>query len=526
MPCHILLAWNSGDGKSGELVAHGIGLPQMIEVFGQFRIVERSAQADVIVQDVVAMLHAVVHSRLTIHAARPRDDRLRRYGHFHRRFFLQLEVIEEGVEDLGRAVELPLNRISRNVRTDQIRTVGEFGIDMRLAGKDVQYEVAELVVRKCPQQSVSIRYFATGGVHEHLGPGKTFKGFPVQHFKRGVRPGLRQWNMRGENVALRDQILHAQKGSRFSGLLKRRIAQQHFQSELRCDARNLFSDVAVTDDADGLSFERQPAMNAQMQQRGYLRADQMAGAFQMLRSRDLVWSRMVHDYLLGKRVAMNDLMAWNADATRMPYRMHAEYLQHLFLDNDLAEGRYVAGGRAVVLAIKARFTIDPSRVYAIGMSNGGMMAHRLACDASDIFAAVASVAGTDATTRCTPTRSVPVLHIHAKDDDHVLYNGGAGPGAFRDASKVMDFVSVPETVARWVKRDACVAAPQVVLKVDGASCEAYRGCAGGAAVQVCSTETGGHSWPGGGSGRRGKGAPSDALQANDVIWAFFLQHAL
>ena len=51
-------------------------------------------------------------------------------------------------------------------------------------------------------------------------------------------------------------------------LLKRRIAQQHFQSELRCDARNLFSDVAVTDDADGLSFERQPAMNAQMQQRG------------------------------------------------------------------------------------------------------------------------------------------------------------------------------------------------------------------------------------------------------------------
>lgn len=183
----------------------------------------------------------------------------------------------------------------------------------------------------------------------------------------------------------------------------------------------------------------------------------------------------------------------------------------------------VAFARAVVLAIKARFTIDPSRVYAIGMSNGGMMAHRLACDASDIFAAVASVAGTDATTRCTPTRPVPVLHIHAKDDDHVLYNGGAGPGAFRDASKVMDFVSVPETVARWVKRDACVAAPQLVLKVDGASCEAYRGCAGGAAVQVCTTETGGHSWPGTQSVRRGKEGPSKALDANDVIWRFLLQ---
>ena len=86
-----------------------------------------------------------------------------------------------------------------------------------------------------------------------------------------------------------------------------------------------------------------------MWERGYLDTKQMAGAFQMLRSRDLVWSRMVHDYLLGKRAKMNDLMAWNSDATRMPYRMHAEYLQHLFLDNDLAEGRHHADGESVAI---------------------------------------------------------------------------------------------------------------------------------------------------------------------------------
>ena len=86
-----------------------------------------------------------------------------------------------------------------------------------------------------------------------------------------------------------------------------------------------------------------------MWERGYLDTKQMAGAFQMLRSRDLVWSRIVHDYLLGKRVKLNDLMSWNADATRMPYRMHAEYLRHLFLDNDLAEGRYVIDGRAIAI---------------------------------------------------------------------------------------------------------------------------------------------------------------------------------
>ncbi len=86
-----------------------------------------------------------------------------------------------------------------------------------------------------------------------------------------------------------------------------------------------------------------------MWERGYLDTKQMAGAFQMLRSRDLIWSKMVHDYLLGKRVPMNDLMAWNSDATRMPYRMHAEYLQHLFLDNDLAEGRHHVGDSSIAI---------------------------------------------------------------------------------------------------------------------------------------------------------------------------------
>ena len=83
-----------------------------------------------------------------------------------------------------------------------------------------------------------------------------------------------------------------------------------------------------------------------MWEQGFLDSRQMAGAFQMLRSNDLVWSRIVHDYLMGERQPMTDLMAWNADATRMPYRMHSEYLRQLFLDNDLAEGRFMVGGQA------------------------------------------------------------------------------------------------------------------------------------------------------------------------------------
>ena len=83
--------------------------------------------------------------------------------------------------------------------------------------------------------------------------------------------------------------------------------------------------------------------------RGYLKADQMAGAFQLLRSNDLIWSRVIRHYLLGERTHDNPLMAWNADATRMPAKMHSEYLRHLFLQNDLAQGRFQVDGTSVAL---------------------------------------------------------------------------------------------------------------------------------------------------------------------------------
>lgn len=86
-----------------------------------------------------------------------------------------------------------------------------------------------------------------------------------------------------------------------------------------------------------------------MAAQGFLRADQMAGTFRLLRSGDLIWSRVIRHYLLGERTPMNDLMAWNADATRMPARMHGEYLRGLFLENRLAHGHWQVDGRDIAL---------------------------------------------------------------------------------------------------------------------------------------------------------------------------------
>jgi len=86
-----------------------------------------------------------------------------------------------------------------------------------------------------------------------------------------------------------------------------------------------------------------------MWEKGYLEGKQMSGAFALLNSRDLLWSRMVRDYLMGVRQPMTDLNAWNSDSTRMPYRQHHEYLEWLYLNNDLAEGRYRVDGKAIAL---------------------------------------------------------------------------------------------------------------------------------------------------------------------------------
>lgn len=177
--------------------------------------------------------------------------------------------------------------------------------------------------------------------------------------------------------------------------------------------------------------------------------------------------------------------------------------------------------KEIIKRTKEQLSVDSTRIYATGMSNGGMMAYRLACELPDTFRAIAAVAGTDNTNLCQPSKPVSILHIHAKDDDHVLFEGGAGKNAFRDRTQINEFTSVAASVAQWRKIDGCEEKPRRILDKKGAYCDVYS-CKAGSNLQLCVTESGGHSWPGGQKPSPfAGGTPSRAISANDVMWDFF-----
>lgn len=172
--------------------------------------------------------------------------------------------------------------------------------------------------------------------------------------------------------------------------------------------------------------------------------------------------------------------------------------------------------REVILRVERQASIDRRRVFMTGMSNGAMMSYRMACEASDLVRAIAPVAGTDNTATCKPSRPVPVIHFHAINDEMVNFNGGPGPKSFTQ----VDFTSVPSTIAKWVSLDRSTPQPKRVLSVKGAHCDLHTADAGGAPVELCVTDSGGHSWPGGGT-QQGRKQPSMAINANDLMWTFF-----
>lgn len=172
----------------------------------------------------------------------------------------------------------------------------------------------------------------------------------------------------------------------------------------------------------------------------------------------------------------------------------------------------------LIQEIKKHALIDTKRIVISGMSNGAMMGYRLACEIPDMFTHLAAVSGTDNTETCTPSQKISIIHIHAKDDAHVQFHGGAGKDAV-DKELITDFTSVPDTLAKWKKINQCSAITKSIIKEKDYQCDLTPQCADHTQIQLCTSETGGHSWPGG-KKPRNRGPTPAKFSANDLIWNF------
>jgi len=173
--------------------------------------------------------------------------------------------------------------------------------------------------------------------------------------------------------------------------------------------------------------------------------------------------------------------------------------------------------------IKNKINID--KIFATGMSNGGMFSHRLACEMPDTFSAIAAIAGTNNYNDCHPKKPISILHIHSLKDQHVLFEGGCGPDC--KVTTETEFVSVDKTISDWVIKNNCDKNPKKVLNKNGAYCDLYINCNEGVEVKLCVTDDGGHSWPGSktnSANKLEKNPPSQKISATDEIWDFFKSH--
>jgi polyhydroxybutyrate depolymerase len=161
--------------------------------------------------------------------------------------------------------------------------------------------------------------------------------------------------------------------------------------------------------------------------------------------------------------------------------------------------------RDMVAAIAADYCIDPARIFATGMSNGGFLSNRLACEAADLIAAVAPVASFLGFANCEPSRPIPLLMFNGTEDPLVPYAAAAG------------------SYQAWAELNGCTGEPEDVFANGDSSCVSYASCADGATTTFCTVDGGGHTWPGGIPIPR-LGFTTTDLDATDAMWDFFAAH--
>ena len=175
---------------------------------------------------------------------------------------------------------------------------------------------------------------------------------------------------------------------------------------------------------------------------------------------------------------------------------------------------------ALIDTLTVQYSIDTSRIYATGMSNGGFMAYRLACELSDRIAAIAPVAASMSMTTCAPQRPVPIISFHSYLDTNVPYHGGVGSGTSGHYNSPQDSI-----LNAWSAMNACSITNDTIINNSQFLHRKWSNCDCERDIEQYVTQDGGHSWPGGNQTILGDPV-SNFINANDLMWTFFQQYNL
>lgn len=172
---------------------------------------------------------------------------------------------------------------------------------------------------------------------------------------------------------------------------------------------------------------------------------------------------------------------------------------------------------ALIEELEANYAIDPRRIYVTGMSNGAMMSYRLACELGDRIAAIAPVAGT-MVFDCVPAEPVSIIHFHSYEDSNVPWNGGVGDGISDHYNPPLDSM-----LNAWVGFNSCIELSSE--QTDDYDMIEWLGCDAATDIMLYLSHDGAHSWPMGTKPRKKADDPSQALDANALMWEFFESHS-
>ena len=192
-------------------------------------------------------------------------------------------------------------------------------------------------------------------------------------------------------------------------------------------------------------------------------------------------------------------------------------------ENNIDDVGYI---KKVIEDISKKTNIDEKKIYATGISMGGMMSYQLACKLSNTISAIAPIGASLTTESCNPSDTVSVLHFHGTKDKFIPYNGGDSDDSLPKFLVIgRDYLSAEESVQTFKDLNNCEETAKISLQKNDVTCETYSSCDNNEEVTLCTIQEGGHTWPGSEPALEAiLGKTTETISATERSWDFFERH--